>query len=186
MTILIPMILLFNLFLLFIYIKIRFECKSKKTFDHYLISYQSVFEFISRIIYLQLTYTFMRLFVCVKYEQDEYRMWYAGNVICYDRWMYLSALMTGIMVFIIPFTYYYVQLYYKKYNTQIYEKMFVDSILSYREGCCWYGVIDILRKGGLIFISILIYDRQNRAIWLLIFCCLIIIIHCSLMPYRWR
>ncbi len=76
--------ILFSLFLLFIYIKIRFECKSNKKFDHYLISYQSIFELISRIIYLQLTYTFMRLCVRVEYE-DEYRMWYAGDVICYDR-----------------------------------------------------------------------------------------------------
>eukprot|EP01084_Bolivina_argentea_P211116 359167_1 len=198
MTLIVPIILLFDLGLLFAFIYYKFKYKHKIpsenidanegdiTFNNQIISFQTVCDYIIRIIYVQFTYTFLRLSVCAEYDGELF-MWYAGQVECYDSGHIFCWIILCFLIFIFPLILYLIQYYYYNTNRDLFEKIFTSSTLSYREGCWWYSSIDIFRRGILVSIPLIpTIPLTGRAVLIMLFTGLLILIHGAIMPYRWR
>ena len=65
--------------------------------------------------------------------------------------------------------------------------MFAGSVLGYNDKCWYYNSFDLFRRGLLVTLPLInILDTSLRASLILFTSIILVIIHCTLMPYRWR
>eukprot|EP01083_Nonionella_stella_P318892 1167861_1 len=156
--------------------------QSKENWWHRrIIAFANTADVLVRTIYLQLTYICLRLCVCSRYNDGNWYMWYAGQVECFDGWHVMAWVFLIFFVLILPVIIYRVQLYYKYNHPESFGKLFANTILSYRQPCWYYGVVDLFRRAGIVAISISTYSS-----WMIVGTGSLLVLHCTLMPYRWR
>ena len=113
-------------------------------------------------------------------------MLYYINYIGYDAGHYISATFAAIAV-LLPFGLYLLKKRYKKNKPDVYEQMFAGSVLGYNDKCWYYNSFDLFRRGLLVTLPLInILDISLRASLILFTGIILVIIHCTLMPYRWR
>ena len=72
-------------------------------------------------------------------------------------------------------------------NKQKKKKKFQILILTYRESIWAYSPFDLFRRGILVITPLIpIWELQTRSLLIVCICGILIMIHCTLMPYRWR
>eukprot|EP01084_Bolivina_argentea_P276656 472096_1 len=180
LTLTIPAILIISLAIEFAkyYITKRMS-NPKKIKKSTTIAFQSVFSILIRILYLQLIYTFIRLSIC-QHHLGEYYLWYAGNVECFDK-QHFVAVVLFVFIFAVPFLLLSVQRYYKDVYPHRFEELFSSTILSYRPSCWYYEIIELLQRSIIVICSV-----STLPSWMIASTGFMLILHCALMPYRWR
>eukprot|EP01084_Bolivina_argentea_P121867 215983_1 len=100
---------------------------------------------------------------------------------CFDAGQVVAAVFLFFFIIILPFIIYRIQLKYKYNDSERFEKLFAAPILSYRQPCFYYHVIDLFRRAAIVVISVSRYSS-----WMIAALGILLAIHCALMPYRRR
>eukprot|EP01083_Nonionella_stella_P005177 15022_1 len=186
----VPCILIFDLWLLKVYIH-YIHRSSERQFKRQMISYYAVCDYALRIIHVQLTYACFRLVSCSNSGSMEgYVMSYAPNQSCSAVHWTFSVVFIVCIVFMIPWICYYISTHRNAMNVMFssfqLNPVFL-SPMSYREHCEWYYEMDLFRSGLLVSIPLLPgLSFVQRGILLMAASGIILLVHVATMPYRWR
>eukprot|EP01084_Bolivina_argentea_P064658 117898_1 len=187
MALVIPFVLLVDLFLLYLVLRVFYAKGKIKDWKNQMIVFQNTVNIIISVTYVQVVYSMTRLAACSQLQDGNYYMWYAGSVQCYDFGHILANILT-VCGLLLPIGLYGVQRYYKYNQWETYEQLFAATILEYNEHSWYYSAFDLFRRGLLVIVPVISIHKEDvsfRTYMISIKCVILLIIHCMIMPYRW-
>eukprot|EP01084_Bolivina_argentea_P021531 40016_1 len=156
----------------------RYYWTDRKQAEWWIVRFTNTFDIMIRILYLQLLHICLRLCMCRQYSDGTWYMQYAGEVECFDGGHIVALMFTFFFIVILPTITYQIQLKCRYRNPQLETKLFINAILSYRQPCWYFGVIDLFRRAAIVTISMF---SSSLLMLVIVFG---LIIHCGFMPYR--